>query len=210
MATGVVLGAALGLAALFLFWDTTVSSTTGATTTILFGSLFTISGATVPATVVFSVAILAAAAVLYRPLLFSSLNADMAQVRGVPVRLVGVAFLLMLALAVALSAITVGAILSTALLIGPAATALRLTKRPGAAMGTAAGIGLLGVWLGILVAYDSASWPGHHGWPVSFCVVAVIFVFYLSADLHGWTRARRARARHERLARGEGSCLPAS
>jgi zinc/manganese transport system permease protein len=210
VATGVVLGAALGLAALFLFWDTTVASTTGATTTILFGSLFTISGSTVPAMVAFSLAILVAALVLYRPLLFSSLNADMARARGVPVRLVGVAFLLMLALAVALSAITLGAILSTALLIGPAATALRLTKRPGAAMVAAAGIGVIGVWLGILFAYDSAEWPGHHGWPVSFSVVAVIFLFYLAADLESWIWAKRARGRQDPLAVGEGSCSPAS
>lgn len=204
VATGVVLGAALGLAALFLFWDTTVSSTTGATTTVLFGSLFTISGSSVPAMVAFSVAVLAVAALLYRPLLLSSLDADMARVRGVPVRLIGATFLLMMALAVALSAITVGAILSTALLIGPAATALRLTKRPGAAIGAAAGIGLIGVWLGILLAYDSAQWPGHHGWPVSFSVVAVIFVFYLAADFQGWIRAKRARARQDRLASGRG------
>jgi zinc/manganese transport system permease protein len=202
VATGVVLGAALGLAALFLYWDTTVGSTTGATTTILFGSLFTIAGSTVPAMVAFSLAVLAAAAVLYRPLLFSSFSADMARVRGVRVRLVGAAFLLMMALAVALSAITVGAVLSTALLIGPAATALRLTKRPGAAMGAAAGIGLIGVWLGILIAYDSSSWPGHHGWPVSFSVVAVIFVLYLVADFLGWVRIKRAKARQDRLALG--------
>lgn len=204
VATGVVLGAALGLAALFLFWDTTVASTTGATTTILFGSLFTISGSTVPTMVAFSVAVLVAALVLYRPLLFSSLSADMARARGVPVRMVGAAFMLMLALAVALSAITVGAILSTALLIGPAATALRLTKRPGAAMGAAAGIGLIGVWLGILFAYDSADWPGHHGWPVSFSVVAVIFVFYLATDLQGRMRAKRSHARQGHLAVGDG------
>lgn len=204
VATGVVLGAALGLAALFLYWDTTASSTTGATTTILFGSLFTISASTVPALVAFSAAALAAVLVLYRPLLFSSLSPDMARAKGVPVRLVSTVFMFMMALAVALSAITVGAILSTALLIGPAATALRLTKRPGAAMGAAAGIGLIGVWLGILFAYDSSSWPGHHGWPVSFSVVAVIFVFYLAADLLSSVRTKRARVRQDRLVRGEG------
>jgi zinc/manganese transport system permease protein len=203
VATGVVLGAALGLAALFLYWDTTVTSTTGATTTILFGSLFTISGSTVPVIVAFSVAVLAVALVLYRPLLFSSLSPDMARARGVPVRSVSTVFMFILALAVALSAITVGAILSTALLIGPAATALRLTKRPGTAMGAAAGIGLIGVWLGILFAYDSSAWPGHHGWPVSFSVVAVIFVFYLAADLLTSVRTRRDRARQDGLARAE-------
>ena len=201
--TGVVLGAALGLAALFLYWDTTASSTTGAATTILFGSLFTISASTVPAIVGFSVVALAAMLVLYRPLLFSSLSPDMARARGVRVRLISAVFMFLMALAVALSAITVGAILSTALLIGPAATALRLTKRPGTAMWAAAGIGLVGVWLGILFAYDSSAWPGHHGWPVSFTVVAVIFVFYLAADLLTSARAKWDRVHQDRLARGE-------
>jgi zinc/manganese transport system permease protein len=203
VSTGVVLGAALGLAALFLYWDTTASSTTGAATTILFGSLFTISASTVPAIVGFSVSALAAMLVLYRPLLFSSLSPDMARARGVQVRLISAVFMFLMALAVALSAITVGAILSTALLIGPAATALRLTKRPGTAMWAAAGIGLVGVWLGILFAYDSSAWPGHHGWPVSFSVVAVIFVFYLAADLLTSVRAKWDRVRQDRLARGE-------
>jgi zinc/manganese transport system permease protein len=203
VATGVVLGAALGLAALFLYWDTTASSTTGATTTILFGSLFTISASTIPAIVGLSAVALAAILVLYRPLLFSSLSPDMARARGVPVRLISAVFMFLMALAVALSAITVGAILSTALLIGPAATALRLTKRPGTAMWAAAAIGLVGVWLGILFAYDSSEWPGHHGWPVSFCVVAVVFVFYLGADLVTSVRAKWVRVRQDRLARGE-------
>lgn len=191
VATGIVLGAALGLSALFLYWDTTSSSTTGATMTILFGSLFTIAGSTVPAMVAFSVAVLVVTAVLYRPLLLCSVNADMASARGIPVRLVSVAFLLMMAIAVALSSTTVGAILGTALLIGPSATALRVTKRPGAAMLAAGVIGVAAVWAGIVVAYDSASWPGHHGWPVSFCVVAVVFVFYLAADFRNWSMARR-------------------
>jgi zinc/manganese transport system permease protein len=186
VATGIVLGAALGLSALFLYWDSVSSSTTGAAMTILFGSLFTIAGSTIPAMIAFSVAVLAVSAVLYRPLLLCSVNADMAAARGIPVRGLSVAFLLMMAIAVALSSTTVGAILGTALLIGPAATAIRLTKRPGAAMITAGLIGVVTVWVGVLVAYDSASWPGHHGWPVSFCVVAVVFLFYLLAGL--WNR----------------------
>lgn len=197
VATGIVFGAALGLAALFLYWDTTSTSTTGATTTILFGSLFTIAGSTIPAMIAFSLAILAVLVVLYRPLLLCSLNSDIAAARGIPVRALSVAFLLMLAVAVALSSTTVGAILGTALLIGPAATALRITKRPGRAMVAAGLIGLVAVWLGVLVAYDSATWPGHHGWPVSFCVVAFVFLFYLLADFRSWWRAhRKVEARH--------------
>ena len=119
---------------------------------------------------------------LYRQLLLSSVSTDLAFARGVPVRLAGVLYLLALALAVSLSALTIGAILSTALLVGPAATALRLTSRPGLAMIVSALTGLAATWLGILLAYDSFYWPPRqHGWPVSFFVVTLVFVFYLLA-----------------------------
>ena len=78
VATGVVLGAALGVSALLLYWDTTFKSTTGETVTILFGSLFTVSGATVPAMVGISLAALAGVILLYRPMLLSSISAEMA------------------------------------------------------------------------------------------------------------------------------------
>jgi zinc/manganese transport system permease protein len=192
VATGIVLGAALGLTAMFLYWDTTIRSTTGATVTVLFGSLFTISSGVVPALAVLSAVSLAGIVVLYRPLLLSSLDPDMAAARGVPVRTVGVGFLLVLAVAVSMSSVVVGAILSTALLIGPAATALRLTRRLGLAMVVAAGIGLAATWLGVLLAYDSYYWPpSHQGWPVSFFVVALVFVLYVVVDVaSSWWRRR--------------------
>jgi zinc/manganese transport system permease protein len=111
-------------------------------------------------------------------------------VQGINVRLIGLLHLLMLSLAVTLSAMTIGAILSTALLIGPAAAALRLTRRPGAAIGVAALIGLGSVLGGILLAYDSYNWIPGHGWPVSFFIVSIIFAVYLLAAVPG-RRARR-------------------
>jgi zinc/manganese transport system permease protein len=183
--------AALGLAALFLYWDTTHTSTTGATITILFGSMFAITPSTVPVVVALSVAALGIIAVLYRPLVLSSVSTDLAYARGIPVRLAGAACLIAIAVAVSLSALTIGAILSTALLVGPAATALRLTSRPGRAMAWAVVIGLLTTWLGILLAYDSFSWPpARHAWPVSFFVVTLIFLGYLAAQLVGPGRRR--------------------
>lgn len=190
LATGIVLGAALGLAALFLYLDTTTTSTTGAAVNVLFGSIFTLPGSTVPLVVVFSAVAVAVTLGLYRPLVLSTVGSDLAASRGVPVRLVGLGYLVALALAVSLSAVTIGAILSTALLIGPAATALRLTKRTGLAMVLASAIGLAATWVGILLAYDSYYWPpSHQGWPVSFFVVSLVFVFYLSASLAGDRRA---------------------
>jgi len=189
LATGVVLGAGLGLAALFLYLDTTFSNTTGASITILFGSLFAIDSSLVPVIVALSVISLGTVLVLYRMLLFSSLSSDMAAARAVPVRAVGVGYLVALALAVSLSAMTIGAVLSTALLIGPAACALRLTRRPGPALALAALIGVVVTWLSILLAYDSYYWPpGGRGWPVSFFVVALVFTFYLltQVPVRGW------------------------
>ena len=192
LATGVVLGAALGLAALFLYEDTTTSSTTGATVSVLFGSIFTLQASMVPLVVALGVLAVGLVALLYRPLLLSSVNTDLAAARGVPVRLVAIGYLLALAVAVSLSALTIGAILSTALLIGPAASALRLVRRTGPAIALAAVIGVAAVWLGVVLAYDSVSWTGGgQGWPVSFFIVAVIFAWYLLTGL--WTRWRGER-----------------
>src|SRR5579875_935207 len=123
LATGIVLGGSLGVAALFLFWDTTSHSTTGAALTILFGSIFTISSGTIPLVAVLGGLSLLVVIVLFRPLLLAGVHPDLAAAQGVPARLVGAVYLMAMATAVALSAITIGSILSTALLIGPAATA---------------------------------------------------------------------------------------
>ena len=149
MATGIVLGAGLGVAALFLYLATTERNTTGATITILFGSMFVIRDAMIPVFVCLSLTALALVGFLYRPLLLSAVNQDIAAARGVPVRTVGILYLLAMAIAVSMSCVTIGAILSTAVLIGPAAAALRLTKHPGAAFGLAGVIGLVVTWLGI-------------------------------------------------------------
>ena len=195
VATGLVLGAGLGMAALFLYLDTTSSSTTGVTVTILFGSLFAVSQSMLPSIVTLSVVALVVIAACYRMLLLSSLSADLAAARGVPVRAVAIAYLVIMAVAVSLAAETIGAILATALLIGPPATALRLTKRPGGAMVVAGLVGVAAAWLGIVLAYDSYYWPpAGHGWPVSFFVVALVLVFYLlGGALAGLARARRDR-----------------
>jgi zinc/manganese transport system permease protein len=183
LATGIVRGAGLGLAALFLYWDTTHTNTSGVAVTVLFGSMFTLSPSVIPLVVVCSVVALAIIAVLYRPLLLSSVSPDLAAARGIPVRLTGLACLVAIALAVSLAALTIGTILSTALLVGPAATALRITRRPGRATLLAAGLAVAVTWLGILLAYDSFYWPPRHdGWPVSFFVVALTFACYLLAQ----------------------------
>jgi zinc/manganese transport system permease protein len=192
LATGIVLGAAIGLAALFLYLDTTQGANGSSTVTILFGSIFAISSATIPAVVGLAALAVALIVGLYRPLLLATVSPEMAAARGIPVRAVGALYLLALALATALAAITIGTILSTALLIGPAAAALRLTRRPLRAMVTAIALGVAATWLGIVLAYDSYHWPPQeHGWPVSFFVVALVFAIYLLSGAVEWRRERR-------------------
>ncbi|HEX3593434.1 MAG TPA: metal ABC transporter permease [Pseudonocardiaceae bacterium] len=182
LATGIVLGLGIGLSALLLYLDTTFDNTTGAAITILFGSIFAISPSLVPVVATCAVLAVAATLLVYRPLLLSTVSPDLAAARGIPVRAVGGAYLLALAVAVALAALTIGAILSTALLVGPAATAVRLTRRPGHAMFVAAGIGAAATWLGVVLAYASFYWPpAGRGWPVSFFVVALVFAGYLAS-----------------------------
>ncbi len=182
LATGIVLGAGFGLTALFLYLGTLHDSTTGSTISILFGSMFALESSILPLVLACGMTALAILAVLYRPLLLSSVSPELAAARQIPVRAVGGLYLVAMALAVALSALTIGAILSTALLVGPAAAALRLNARPGRAILTAIGVGA--TWLGIVLAYDSYDWPPlHHGWPVSFLVVTAILVVYLLTSL---------------------------
>ncbi len=189
LATGVVLGSGLGLAALFLYLVSTQQNASGTTVTILFGSLFTVGGSTVPLVLALALIVLVALTVLARPLLLASTSPELAAARGVPVGRVGFAYLLALSLSVALCAITIGSILSTALLVGPAAAALRIARRPGRAMAAAAALGVAATWLGVLLAYDSYEWPPHHrGWPVSFFVVALVFAEYLLCGLAGGRR----------------------
>lgn len=191
LATGIVLGAAIGLAALFLYLDTSASATTGAAQQILFGSIFTVSSS-LTVIVTFSILAVGTIAVIWRPLLLATVSPDIAAARGVRVRLVGLAYMLALAVAVSLSSLTIGAILATALLIGPAATALHLTRRLGRALILACLIGVAATWAGILLAYDSYYWgKAQEALPVSFFIVAVIFAAYLILALP----ARRAPAR---------------
>ena len=203
LATGIVLGAGLGLAALFLYFDTTVHNTTGAATTILFGSIFAISTSTIPAIIALALIVIAILVAIHRPLLLSTVHPDLAAARGVHVRFTGTAYLLALALAVALCAITIGSLLCTALLIGPAAAALRLTRRPLTAALVAGLLGVAATWIGIVLAYDSYYWPPYgQGWPVSFFVISLVFVFYLLSGLAA--RRRRSHAHPQRASDGPG------
>ncbi len=193
VATGIVLSAATGLSALFLYLDATTNATTGVTQRVLFGSLFSASSSTVPVAIELGAATLLLTAVIARPLVLSSLSRELARARGIPVGVVSGVFLVTLAMAVGLSALTIGSLLSTALLVGPAAAAVRVTTRMSYALVIASGIGIVSTWLGITLAYDSYNWmPHHQSLPVSFFVVVDVVVAYGLCSL---VAARRARGR---------------
>ncbi len=184
VATGIVLGAATGISALYLYLDTTSSAATGVTQQILFGSIFSLAPSTLPAAALAGAGVLLVIATIWRPLLLSSFSYDVASARGIPTRVIGVVFMLAMSVSVGLSSLAIGSILSTALLIGPAAAALRMTRSIRAAVILSCVLGVVATWLGILFAYDSYDWDSSsQGLPVSFFVVAVVFAMYVVSGL---------------------------
>ncbi|MGC8465698.1 MAG: metal ABC transporter permease [Acidimicrobiales bacterium] len=202
LVTGVVLGAVLGIAALFLYLDTTLTTSTGTTVSVLFGSLFTLPSNSLPLAIGIGSVSIFTIAWIYRPLLLSSVSPELAQVQGVRVRWISLVFLLALAAAVSLSALLTGAILSTALLIGPPTIATRRTNSIRSALVLSIAIGIGVTLAGILLSYDSVAWTSQGvGWPVSFCIVALLtLVFFLLP--------RRTHTVGEQLAKDEPRSTP--
>ena len=194
VATGVVLGAATGLSALFLYLITLDSTSTGSTQLILFGSLFSVTGSSYLVVVVLSAVVALALAALGRPLVFASVSPDAASARGVAVGRVSLLFALVVAVTVGLSSIVIGSVLSTTLLIGPAAAALRLGRRLSSTLVLAGALGVGAVLAGVVVSYDSYYWwASHRALPVSFCVV--MFVVGELAVINLTRRVRRSAPR---------------
>ncbi|MBC3763870.1 metal ABC transporter permease [Quadrisphaera oryzae] len=192
IATGVVFAFGLGLTSLFLYWDTSRSGTSDAAVSVLFGSLFVIDPRVVPVVLGLSAVSLALVVLLHRRLLTDSLHPDLAAARGASPRLTGLLFLVVLALAVELAALTVGAILATALLVGPAASALLMTKRAGLAVVVSAAISVAVTVAGCFVAFESYYWSGGGGnWPVSFSIVVLVLLVYLASRGAAALRRRR-------------------
>ena len=123
---------------------------------------------------------------MYRPLLFASLDPEIAEARALPVRGLGVAFMLLLGFAVATAVQVVGVLLIFALLILPAATGQQLTARPAYAIGCAVLIGVLCVWLGLLIGF-------YLPYPPSFFITTLTFVSYLATRPLGPSRVARGR-----------------
>ncbi len=181
VATGTVLAMAIGLA---LFFNSLATKASGTMTNILFGNLLAISHAQLVMFAGLLIVLALSIGFIYRPLLFASINFQVAEAKGVPVRGLSIIFMALLGLAVTMAVQAVGTLLLFALVVTPAATAILLTARPGVAMLISTVISTLSVWVGLGVSamFDL---------PPSFVIVAIACTawFLVRVANHGVRRA---------------------
>ena len=140
----------------------------------LFGTILGITDGDVALTLVIAITGLALLGVMARPLVFASVDPDVAEARGVPVRALSLAFLMVLALSVAVTVQIVGTLLIFALLVAPPAAALHLTVRPGIAFALSVALAVAITWIGLALAY-------YTDFPVGFFVTTLGFGSYVVA-----------------------------
>ena len=171
VAIGMVLSLSLGFGLLFLHFYTSFATRA---TSLLFGNVFSVDGETVWTLGVLGLACLVGLSVMTRPLLFATLQPDLAEARGVPVRLVSILFMAIVAVAVAEAAQIVGVLLVFTLMVGPAAAAQRLSTRLGQGVLLTAFLGVAESWAGIVLAYQT-------DWPTSFWIAALSGLVYFAS-----------------------------
>ena len=180
---GIVLAWTLGLGVLFISLYSGYATEAYA---ILFGLILGISANDVNVTLIAGFVTIAALIAIYRPLLFSSVDEDLASAKGVPVTALSIAFMAILAVAVTEAVQVVGVLLIFALIVTPAAIAVRFTSRPSVAILTGIALALLFTWLGLAIAYYSPH-------PVSFFITSLAFFTYLGVRLSEPLRSRLGR-----------------
>jgi zinc/manganese transport system permease protein len=196
VATGTVLAAATGLG---LFFSSLATRSSSTVTNVLFGNLLAVSHEQL---VIFAVLVAVLAAVIafiYRPLLFASVNAEVAEARGVPVRALSVVFMVLLGLAVTMAVQAVGTLLLFALVVTPAATAIMLTARPSAAMAVSTVLSIVGVWAGLAIS-------AMFNMPPSFPIVTIVCVIWLAV----WVVVNRNRTTSKALPAAHGAAASES
>jgi zinc/manganese transport system permease protein len=179
VAIGLVLSLSLGFGLLFL---ALTRGNAVQATALLFGSVLAVNGSMLAMLAVLAVITVAALAALSRPLVFATLQPELAEAKGVSLTLVGTVFLALVALAVAQSIQIVGVLLVFTLMVGPPAAAQLLTSRliPGVLL--AAVLAVAQAWLGLTIAY-------YTDWPTSFWITVLSALVYGGAVL-----LRRARS----------------
>ncbi|MEW1912985.1 metal ABC transporter permease [Kitasatospora sp. NPDC085895] len=184
-ATGTVQAFALACGFLFV---TLYKGLLGGPQALLFGTFLGITAGQVTLLAAVGGTVLAVLALIGRPLLFASLDQDVAAARGVPVRLLGAGFLVLLGAAAAEASQITGSLLVFALLVMPAATAQQLTARPVLGLLLGVALGLTACWLGLIAAY-------YQPYPLGFFVTTFAFTGYLLAHLARVLRTMLDRAR---------------
>ncbi len=177
IAVGAILTASLALG--FLFIHLATAEYAANVYNILFGNVLGISDGDVGVILRAVGALLVVLAIIGRPLLFASLDPDVAAARGVPVRGLGLGFLVLLALVVAVAVQVVGVLLIFALLVTPAAIAQQVTARPALALMIAVGLAEIFTWLGLAVGFFTP-------YPVGFFITTFAFVGYMLARGGHW------------------------
>jgi zinc/manganese transport system permease protein len=182
---GIVMAWSLGLGLLFTaLYRGSASRAIG----ILFGEIFGISAQEVAVTALAGVLTLLALAVIYRPLLFATLDEEVAEAKGVPVRGLSIVFMVILAVAVSEAVQAVGVLLIFALIVAPAAIAERFTTRPSRGVVVSALLAVLFTWAALSVAY-------YLPYPVGFFITTFASGGYVLARLFGYFAARRSAGR---------------
>ena len=180
VAIAMVLALSLGFGLLFLHFFTAYATQA---TALLFGNVLAVDVRTVWTLLWLGVVSLGTLAVISRPLLFASLQPELAEAKGVSLRLYSVLFLAIVALAVAECVQIVGVLLVFALMVGPAATAQRISSAVGTGLILSAALALLEAWGGIALAF-------YTDWPASFWITALSATFYLLAAVQRLSRVQ--------------------
>lgn len=168
VAIGVVLALALGFGLLFLHYYTSFATQA---TALLFGNVLAVDRSMIATLSVLGVITLAVLAAIMRPLVFATLQPELAEAKGVPMRFISTAFLGIVAIAVSACAQIVGVLMVFTLMVGPAAAAQRVTTGLWSGLLTAGALALGEAWLGIAMAYET-------DWPVSFCIALLSAAAY--------------------------------
>ncbi len=174
VAIGIVLSLALGLGLLFLHF---FAGSASAATLLLFGNVLSVDRGTLWVLLGLGSVCLAGLSAISRPLLFVSLQPELAEAKGVSPRALSVLFLAIAALATAACTQIVGVLLVFTLMVAPAAAAQRVTSTVGAGLLLAVCLALAESWLGITAAF-------YTDWPTSFCISALGAAVYLGACLY--------------------------
>ncbi|RYB05302.1 metal ABC transporter permease [Lichenibacterium ramalinae] len=194
VAIGMTLSLALGFGLLFLHFYTAFATQA---TALLFGNVLGVDRAALASLAVLGVASIVALACISRPLLFASLQPELAEARGVPLRLLSTAFLGIVAVAVSESAQIVGVLLVFTLMVGPGAAARNLSSRFGAGVALSAALAVAEAWGGLVLAWFT-------DWPVSFWITALSAAVYGLSLAAAPVAAARASARRLGAARTPG------